>query len=113
MSDRKKRTGIVYSTDPEFQYNYNEKDETETLPPREQDLRVSLDRKQRKGKAVTLIKGFVGKNEDLARLSKILKNKCGTGGSVKDGEILIQGDKRQQVGNILESEGYPFKYSGG
>jgi translation initiation factor 1 len=113
MSERKKRKGIVYSTDPGYNYEYENNPEPETLPPEKQDLRVSLDRKQRKGKTVTLITGFTGTKSDLEQLARTIKNSCGTGGSAKDGEIIIQGDKKEQVGKILDSKGYRYKFSGG
>ena len=113
MSERKKRKGIVYSTDPDFKYDYGKGEQVETPPPPEQDLRVFRDSKKRKGKTVTIISGFTGTGHDLNNLAKELKNSCGAGGSVKDGEILIQGDKKEQVGKILSSKGYNFKFSGG
>ncbi|WP_207429207.1 translation initiation factor [Pedobacter sp. SYSU D00535] len=114
MSKKNKNiSGVVYSTNPEFEYEYNEASEQETLPPQQQDLRVQLDKKQRGGKAVTLITGFVGKEEDLITLGKMLKQKCGTGGSAKDGEILVQGDFRDKVIELLKSSNYKVKKSGG
>jgi len=88
--------GFVYSTDPDFSFE-RENEYSETLLPAQQKLKLSLDTKQRAGKAVTLIEGFVGKEEDLMELGKKLKSFCGTGGSVKDGEIIIQGDQREKV----------------
>lgn len=103
---KKERVNVVYSTNPDFQYQYNDEPETETLPPAKQNLRVVLDTKQRKGKTVTLIQRFVGSEEDLKALEKMLKNKCGVGGTSKDGEILIQGDFKEKIINILKDNGY-------
>lgn len=111
--DWKERLGVVYSTNPDFDYAKEEDSEQETLAPGQQDLRVSLDKKNRKGKAVTLVTGFVGQEDDLKALGKLLKSKCGVGGSTKDGEIMIQGDFRDQVMQILQKEGYKVKRSGG
>jgi translation initiation factor 1 len=112
-TDWKSRLGVVYSTNPDYQYDSGEAPETETLPPQKQNLIVMLDRKQRKGKEVTLIKGFVGNEEDLKELARRLKTKLGTGGSAKDGEIIIQGDFRERVMEFLVSEKYKVKKSGG
>ena len=111
--DRKNRSGIVYSTDEQFEYRYDESQEIETLPPAQQQLRVMLDKKQRAGKQVTLITGFIGKEDDLRVLEKKLKAKCGSGGSSKDGEIVIQGDFRTKVMDFLKQEGYRVKQAGG
>lgn len=100
------KNGFVYSTDPDFKFESGEAASTETLPPAQQKLRVSLETKQRGGKAVTLIKGFAGTETDLETLGKALKNFCGTGGSVKAGEIIIQGDQREKVLQWLVKNGY-------
>jgi len=112
-NDWKDRLGVVFSTNPDFQFEKEGEEQGETLPAKQQDLRVSLDRKKRKGKAVTLITGFVGAENDLKDLGKLLKSKCGVGGTVKDGEILIQGDFCSRVIEILKNEGYKVKRSGG
>lgn len=99
---------IVYSTDPNFAYN-NDEEEIPVVPPEKQTLRISLDKKQRNGKKVTLITEFQGPEDALKDLAKILKTQCGVGGSTKDGEILIQGDFRTQVKTVLEKKGYKTK----
>lgn len=106
MSDWKDRLNVVYSTNPDFKYETENEAEQDTLPKEKQQLRISLDKRNRKGKAVTLITGFVGTNEDLESLGKFLKVKCGVGGSAKDGEIIIQGDFRVKVLELLQKEGY-------
>ena len=110
---KKKPVGVVYSTDPDFQYRYEEAVEPETLEPRQQDLRVLRDSKGRGGKTVTLVRGFVGSGSDLETLGKMLKNRCGIGGTVKEGEVVLQGDVREKVCAILEKEGYRYNRSGG
>lgn len=111
---KNKRIGTVYSTNPEFEYQYESEPEAELLPPQQQKLRVSIDRKQRKGKEVTLITGFVGPEDDLKELGKMLKTKCGVGGSAKDGEIMVQGNQRDKIVELLKAEGYSqTKASGG
>lgn len=107
------RTGVVYSTNPDFSYQTNDEAEAPTLPPQQQQLRVQLDKKQRGGKQVTLITGFVGTNDDFQKLGKLLKTKCGVGGSAKDGEIVVQGDFREKVLEVLIKEGYKAKKIGG
>ena len=98
MSKKKpNKDSIIYSTDPSYSYEHEEINDTAALSPEQQKLRIRLDTKQRAGKAVTLVQGFIGKQEDLEDLGKKLKNFCGTGGSVKDGEILVQGDQRDKV----------------
>lgn len=109
----KNRDGVVYSTESDFDYDYDDGYEAETLAPNEQILKVQLDKKARGGKQVTLITGFVGTEDDLKNLGKMLKSKCGVGGSAKDGEILIQGDVRQKVMDILNKDGYKIKRVGG
>ena len=105
-NDWKERLGVTYSTNPDYSYQYQDKTEEDTLPKEKQAIRISLDKRNRGGKTVTLISGFRGTNEDLAALGKFLKVKCGVGGSAKDGEIIIQGDFRQKILEILLKEGY-------
>lgn len=111
-NDWKARLGMVYSTNPDFNYETTETPKAETLPPARQELRVWLDRKQRAGKVVTLVKGFVGRDADLQELARLLKTKCGVGGAAKEGEIIIQGDHRDRVVEILTKSGYRCKKAG-
>ena len=107
MSKKNKtdKHGFVYSTDPNFNFEHEE-NSIDTLPPSQQELKVSVDKKQRAGKVVTLIEGFIGKDEDLQELGKKLKTFCGTGGSAKDGEIIIQGDQTEKVLHWFVKNGY-------
>lgn len=112
-NDWKKRLGVVYSTNESFNYNNEEDAAEDAVPPNQQQLTVSLDKKNRKGKAVTLISGFRGSPDDLKELGRNLKNRCGVGGSVKDMEILLQGDHRDKVVGLLQEDSYNVKRSGG
>ncbi|MDR3338848.1 MAG: translation initiation factor [Candidatus Symbiothrix sp.] len=106
QNDWKDRLNVVYSTNPDFQYDKGESAEADTLPKEKQALRILLDKRNRGGKQVTLITGFIGREEDLQDLGKWLKAKCGVGGSAKDGEIIIQGDFRNRILDLLHKEGY-------
>ena len=106
QNDWKDRLNVVYSTNPDFKYDTEDTESVETLPKEKQQLRVCFDKRNRGGKVVTLITGFVGPDDDLKELGKLLKTKCGVGGSAKDGEIIVQGDFRQKVLDILKKEGY-------
>ena len=108
-NDWKQRLGVVYSTNPDFQYETKSTAQAETLPPERQRLIVGIDRRNRGGKQVTLVSGFVGTEEDLKELGRALKVKCGVGGSAKDGEITIQGDFREKVTALLKEMGYNAK----
>jgi translation initiation factor 1 len=110
--NHKNRQGIVYSTDENFEYSTEPNEEAETLLPEKQKLRILLDTKARGGKKVTLVTGFVGTTADLETLGKELKNKCGVGGSTKDGEIIIQGDLREKVTQLLSNLKYNVKKIG-
>lgn len=105
-NDWKERLGVMYSTNPDFQYDKEEEEVEDTLPKEKQQLRISLDKRNRGGKAVTLVTGFRGTNADLEALGKFLKVKCGVGGSAKEGEIIVQGDVRPKVLELLQKEGY-------
>ena len=105
-NDWKDRLNVVYSTNPNFNYENIEEEEAETLPKNQQKLRVSMEKKGRGGKTATLVKGFIGKEDDLKDLGKLLKTKCGVGGSVKEDEIIIQGDFKQRITELLKTEGY-------
>jgi translation initiation factor 1 len=109
----KNKIDVVYSTNPNFQFQSDEEEEQITLPAKDQNRRVSIDRKQRKGKEVTLIAGFIGSEDDLNLLGKELKQKCGVGGSVKDGEIIIQGNHAKKILELLLKQGYKAKQIGG
>lgn len=111
-NDWKKRDGVVYSTESSFNYSYQQNEEQATLPSHQQNLKVALDKSMRAGKQVTLVTGFIGNNSDLEILGKVLKSKCGVGGSVKDGEVIIQGDHRDKIVQILQKEGYKAKRVG-
>ena len=112
-NDWKKREGVVYSTSSHFEFQHQQQNESETLPAQQQNLKVFLDKNGRAGKQVTIISGFIGTAVDLDALGKMLKSKCGVGGSVKDGEVLIQGDVRDKVVEILTREKYKAKKTGG
>ena len=108
-NDWKKRLGVVYSTSPDFKYETAAKEQAQTLPAEKQRLIACIDRRARAGKQVTLVKGFVGTDEDLSALGKTLKVKCGVGGTAKDGEITLQGDMRDKVVLLLQDLGYNAK----
>ena len=112
-NDWKDRLNLVYSTNTDFQYEGEEEIDKDTLPAAQQNLRVQLDRKNRGGKVVTLITGFIGSDEDLKELGKMLKMKCGVGGAAKDGEIIVQGDFKQRILELLKKEGYTLCVIGG
>ena len=113
MSKNKKSrnaVGVVYSTDPDYQYQYDDSDEQlETLPPAKQRLHVRMERSGRGGKTVTVVDNFVGSDDDLQALGRNLKTKCGVGGTAKDGQIIIQGDFRERIATLLKELGYPAK----
>lgn len=105
-NDWKDRLNVVYSTNPNYEYENLNEEEDETLEKRQQKLRISIEKKGRGGKTVSLISGFIGKEDDLKELGKLLKTKCGVGGSAKDGEIIIQGEFKQRIIDLLKAEGY-------
>jgi translation initiation factor 1 len=113
MPKNKNINGIVYSTNPDYKYNYQNETEAVTCPPQQQELRIFMEKKHRGGKTACVIKGFVGKQDDLEELGRLIKTKCGTGGSAKDGEIIIQGDFRDKILQILLEKGYKAKKAGG
>lgn len=113
MQKKKNVTGIVYSTNPDFKYISDCASESDTLPPQQQELRIFIEKKHRGGKTASVVKGFIGKKDDLEVLGKLIKTKCGTGGSAKDGEIIIQGDLRDKIMEILIANGYKAKKAGG
>ncbi len=110
---KNKKIDIVYSTNDDFEFTYDDEIEVETLIPQNQNLKVLLDKKARKGKAVTLIQNFIGSEEDLKELGKILKQKCGVGGSSKNGEVIIQTENREKIMSLLKEMGYNYKRVGG
>ena len=108
----KDRLSVVYSTNPDYQFQKNENVDQETLPANKQNLIVAIERKNRGGKTVTLVKGFIGSEDDLAELGKKIKTKCGVGGTAKEGEIIIQGEFKTRVADLLKEWGYWVKVSG-
>ena len=105
-NDWKERLNVVYSTNPDYRYETDDDEHAETIEPAKLNLRVQLDKKNRGGKVVTLVTGFIGTEDELKELGKLLKTKCGVGGSAKDGEIIVQGDFKQKVLELLKKEGY-------
>ncbi len=110
---KKNKKGVMYSTDPNYAYNYNNQSEEATRPPSDQLLYISRDRKNRRGKEATLVEGFIGTTDDLKTLAKTLKAACGVGGNAKDGYIILQGDHRNKLKDLLEAKGYRVKLKGG
>ncbi len=106
MNDWKDRLGVVFSTNPDYNYETQADEEPDTLPKNRQRLRVSIEKNGRGGKVVTLVKGFVGTADDLKEVGRMLKSRCGVGGSVKDGEVIIQGQLKEKVIKVLKDEGY-------
>ena len=109
---KKNKKNIVYSTNPDFSFEYDSENDGDTLPPNQQHLRIFPDRKNRKGKTVTMVTGFIGSKDDLKALEKELKNQCGSGGSSKDGDILLQGNFVAKIADYLKNKGYQCKISG-
>lgn len=110
MSKNKNKVGVVYSTNPDYQYQYEGDDEIrDTLPPQQQKLHVRMERSGRGGKTVTVVDNFIGRDDDLNALGKTLKVKCGVGGTIKEGQIIIQGDFRERIVALLREMGYPVK----
>lgn len=105
-NDWKDRLGVVYSTNADYQFTTEEEEQQETLPKNEQRLRVAIEKNGRGGKVVTIVRGFVGTEDDMKSLGKFLKTKCGVGGSVKDDEIIIQGNLKDKVITLLKADGY-------
>ena len=104
--ERKKRVGVVYSTNPDFMYNGDSQEVVPDIPKNRQKIRVNMERAGRGGKTVTIVRGFIAPDDELDALCRLLKQRCGVGGSVKDGEIIIQGDNRQTIVDILKKEGF-------
>jgi translation initiation factor 1 len=109
----KERVNVVYSTNSDYSYESEDDSEQETLPPNEQVLRVYIEKKGRGGKTASVLKGFIGSDEDRNDLSKMIKASCGVGGTVKDGEIIIQGDQRDKIVKLLSAKNYGIKKAGG
>lgn len=112
MKNKKQREGVVYSTNPDFEFNFGGEEEIETLAPQQQNLKIWLDRKGG-NKVVSRVDGLIAKDEDLQNLRKKLQTLCGSGGTAKDGEILIQGDHREKILAFLLKDGYKAKKAGG
>lgn len=106
QNDWKDRLGVVFSTNANYEYDTDSTEEVETLPKNQQRLRVRIEKNGRGGKTVTIVKGFVGTEEDLKSVAKMLKTRCGVGGSMKDGEVIIQGDLKDKIVGLLKSDGY-------
>ncbi|MEG1649091.1 MAG: translation initiation factor [Rikenellaceae bacterium] len=111
-NDWKSRLGVVFSTNADFNYDKGDDEKLSTLPNSKQNLRIALDKRNRGGKKVTIVADFIGNDDDLKELGRMLKTKCGVGGSAKDGEIIIQGDFRQKVADILKDAGYKARIIG-